>query len=140
MLGRSDGILNPCGVRFGSAEIYNLLLAQFTHDIEDSLCVGRRREKDTDETVILFVKMRDGHEFTPQLVNGIKDTVRKDLSPRYVPSIIDACPEIPVTPNGKKVEVLIKQILSATNKKAEYSRSVSNGDCLDWYREWARKN
>ncbi|KAL4756860.1 acetoacetate-CoA ligase [Aspergillus foveolatus] len=140
MLGRSDGILNPCGVRFGSAEIYNLLLAQFTHDIEDSLCVGRRREKDTDETVILFVKMRDGHEFTTQLVNGIKDAVRKNLSPRYVPSIVDACPEIPVTTNGKKVEVLIKQILSATNRKAEYSRSVSNGDCLDWYREWARKN
>ncbi|KAL4738130.1 acetoacetate-CoA ligase [Aspergillus similis] len=140
MLGRSDGILNPSGVRFGSAEIYNLLLARFARDIEDSLCVGRRREKDTDETVILFVKMRDGHEFTPQLANGIRDAVRKDLSPRYVPSIVDACPEIPVTPNGKKVEVLIKQILSATNKKAGYSRSVSNGDCLDWYREWARKN
>ncbi|KAL4789317.1 acetoacetate-CoA ligase [Aspergillus venezuelensis] len=140
MLGRSDGILNPCGVRFGSAEIYNLLLAQFAHDIEDSLCVGRRREHDTDESVILFVKMREGHEFTPQLVKGIKDAVRRDLSPRYVPSIVDVCPEIPVTPNGKKVEVLIKQILSASNKDVGYSRSVSNGDCLDWYREWARKN
>ncbi|KAJ0419483.1 acetoacetate-CoA ligase [Aspergillus carlsbadensis] len=140
MLGRSDGILNPCGVRFGSAEIYNLLLAQFAHDIEDSLCVGRRREHDTDEAVILFVKMRDGHKFTPQLVQAIKDAVRKDLSPRYVPSMVDACPEIPVTPNGKKVEVLIKQILSATNKNVGYNRSVSNGDCLEWYREWARNN
>ena len=60
MLGRSDGILKPSGVRFGSAEIYNVLLRHFGGVISDAICVGRRREMDTDETVVLFLKMEEG--------------------------------------------------------------------------------
>jgi len=67
MLGRSDGILKPQGIRFGSAEIYNILLEHFPHSVSDALCVGRRRTTDTDETVILFLLMIEGHELTEQL-------------------------------------------------------------------------
>jgi acetoacetyl-CoA synthetase len=102
MLGRSDGVLKPQGVRFGSAEIYNVVLKHFPEDIADALCVGRRRETDTDETVVLFLKMDEGKKFTSELVDKIKATVRKELSARHVPGIIDECPEIPVTSNGKK--------------------------------------
>jgi acetoacetyl-CoA synthetase len=102
MLGRSDGILKPSGVRFGSAEIYNILLKSFPDSIEDALCIGRRRETDTDETVVLFLKMKEGVSFGEKLSDDIKGTVRKELSARHVPGVIDECPEIPVTVNGKK--------------------------------------
>ena len=102
MLGRSDGILKPSGVRFGSAEIYNILLKSFPDSIEDALCIGRRRETDTDETVVLFLKMKEGVQFGEKLADDIKNTVRKELSARHVPGVIDECPEIPVTVNGKK--------------------------------------
>jgi acetoacetyl-CoA synthetase len=102
MLGRSDGILKPSGVRFGSAEIYNVLLEHFAEEVADALCIGRRREKDVDETVVLFLKMADGKVFTDALAEDIKGVVRKALSARHVPGIIDECPEIPVTTNGKK--------------------------------------
>ena len=102
MLGRSDGILKPSGVRFGSAEIYNILLKNFPDSIEDALCIGRRRDTDTDETVVLFLKMKEGVQFGEELSNAIKSTVRKELSARHVPGVIDECPEIPVTVNGKK--------------------------------------
>ena len=102
MLGRSDGILKPAGVRFGSAEIYNVLLEHFPSVVADALCIGRRREKDTDETVILFLKMEPGQTFSEQLSQDIKRVVRSALSARHVPGIIDECPEIPVTTNGKK--------------------------------------
>lgn len=102
MLGRSDGILKPGGVRFGSAEIYNLVSEHFSDVVEDSLCIGRRREKDKDETVVLFLKMRDDKECNQDLIEKIKGTIRKDLSARHVPGIICSCPEIPVTGNGKK--------------------------------------
>jgi acetoacetyl-CoA synthetase len=102
MLGRSDGILKPSGVRFGSAEIYNILLKSFPDSIEDALCIGRRRETDTDETVVLFLKMKEGVSFGEKLSDDIKSTVRKELSARHVPGVIDECPEIPVTVNGKK--------------------------------------
>lgn len=136
MLGRSDGILKPSGVRFGSAEIYNILLKHFPDQIEDALCIGRRREQDTDETVVLFLKMKDDSLYTEQLVSDIKATVRKELSARHVPGIIDKCVDIPVTTNGKKVEGAVKQILCGMNVKT--SASVANAECLDWYREWAR--
>ncbi|KKZ61689.1 acetoacetate-CoA ligase [[Emmonsia] crescens] len=58
MLGRSDGVLKPAGVRFGSAEIYNVILKHFANEVEDSLCIGRRRNGiENDETVVLFVKL-----------------------------------------------------------------------------------
>lgn len=101
MLGRSDGVLKPAGVRFGSSEIYNVLLMHFP-DIEDALCIGRRRETDQDELVVLFVKMAEGGTCSEQLVQRVKDTIRHELSARHVPAIIEQCPEIPVTTNGKK--------------------------------------
>lgn len=102
MLGRSDGILKPSGVRFGSAEIYNVLLKHFAEEVADALCIGRRRETDCDETVVLFLKMAEGQTFNEGLVKGIKETIKKELSARHVPGIVDKCPEIPVTTNGKK--------------------------------------
>ena len=107
MLGRSDGILKPSGVRFGSAEIYNILLKRFATEVEDALCIGRRRESDSDETVVLFLKLvdgkgNDGKGVSEGLKDRIRATVRRELSPRHVPGVIDRCEEIPVTTNGKK--------------------------------------
>jgi len=98
---RSDGVLKPAGVRFGSSEIYNVILEHFP-EIEDALCIGRRRETDTDEMVVLFLKMAQASVFSGDLVGKIKAVIRKELSARHVPGIIDECPEIPVTINGKK--------------------------------------
>lgn len=103
MLGRSDGVLKPAGVRFGSAEIYNVLTRFFGGEIEDAVCVGRRRETDRDETVCLFVVMSNEKTFTPELREKIKDVIRKELSPRHVPGVVEECGAgIPKTGNGKK--------------------------------------
>jgi acetoacetyl-CoA synthetase len=141
MLGRSDGVLKPAGVRFGSAEIYNVMLKHFSNEVEDTLCIGRRRDGiDADETVVLFVKLtptdsEPSPTLSPDLVTRIQAAIRKELSTRHVPGIIDACPEIPVTSNGKKVENAVKQILCGLNIKT--AASVANAACLDWYRKWA---
>ncbi|MCJ1281472.1 hypothetical protein MMC26_000792 [Xylographa opegraphella] len=133
MLGRSDGVLKPAGVRFGSAEIYNVLQMYFP-EVEDALCIGRRRDTDTDETVVLFLKMASGEVFSKALGEKIQSTVKSTLSARHMPAIVDECPDIPVTTNGKKVEIAVKQILSGRNVKT--SSSVANLGCLDWYRDW----
>ncbi|KAL8694459.1 MAG: hypothetical protein Q9218_000871 [Villophora microphyllina] len=101
MLGRSDGVLKPAGVRFGSSEIYNVLLKHFPK-IEDALCIGRRRLADKDEIVVLFLKMVKEVDLSENLVQNIKTTIRKELSARHVPGIVEKCPEIPITTNGKK--------------------------------------
>ncbi|CAI4214376.1 unnamed protein product [Parascedosporium putredinis] len=111
-LGRSDGVLNPSGVRFGSAEIYNVVNAHFADRVADSVCVGQRRPQDSDERVLLFLLMKEGHRFTKALAADIKQAIRKDLSPRHVPAYVFETPEIPTTVNMKKVELPVKQIVS----------------------------
>uniref|UniRef100_L2FWZ9 Acetoacetyl-synthase n=1 Tax=Colletotrichum fructicola (strain Nara gc5) TaxID=1213859 RepID=L2FWZ9_COLFN len=115
MLGRSDGFLKPAGVRFGSAEIYNILTRFFPAEVEDAVCVGRRRATDSDETVC------------------------PELSPRHVPGVVEECGGgIPKTGNGKKIEVAVKQILSGMNIKT--NASVANPEALEWFRAWAAAN
>lgn len=164
MLGRSDGVLKPAGVRFGSAEIYNILTRFFSADVEDAVCIGRRRETDKDETVCLFVVMVAGKTFTEELKTQIKNHIRAELSPRHVPGVVEECGGgIPKTGNGKKyvlnvqvhlvffslgsmqhsntmsrIEVAVKQILSGMNVKT--NASVANPESLTWFKEWAEVN
>ncbi|KAK7905506.1 hypothetical protein LTR67_000229 [Exophiala xenobiotica] len=133
-LGRSDGVLNPSGVRFGSAEIYNALNI-FT-EIEDSLCVGQRRPSDRDEQVLLFVKMKEGHAFDHKLKKAIEARIRQDLSPRHVPKFIHETQDIPMTVNGKKTELPVRKIVSG--QKITPSSTIVNPGCLKWYEQFAR--
>jgi acetoacetyl-CoA synthetase len=96
-LGRADGVLNPSGVRFGSAEIYSVVENAFP-GVADSICVGQRRPGDSDERVILFLMMKPGEKFTTKLVNEVQAAIRKELSARHVPKYIFETPEIPVSP------------------------------------------
>ena len=96
-LGRADGVLNPSGVRFGSADIYSVIDTYFSGSISDSICVGQRRPQDDDESVMLFLLMKHGEAFTPKLVREVKAAIRKEHSPRHVPKYVFETPEIPVS-------------------------------------------
>ncbi|KAK4225887.1 acetoacetyl-CoA synthetase [Podospora fimiseda] len=135
-LGRADGVLNPSGVRFGSAEIYGVLERWFSDRIQDSLCVGQRRPQDTDESVMLFLLMKPGHKFDRGLVNEVKEAIRRDLSKRHVPKWIFETPEIPTTINLKKVELPVKQIVSGQKIKA--SGTLANPQSLEYYYQFAK--
>ncbi|KAK4178734.1 putative acetoacetyl-coenzyme A synthetase [Triangularia setosa] len=135
-LGRADGVLNPSGVRFGSAEIYGVVERWFADKIQDSLCVGQRRKQDADESVMLFLLMKPGHKFTIELVNELKRKISEDLSKRHVPKYIFETPEIPTTINLKKVELPVKQIVSGQTIKA--SGTLANPQSLDFYYQFAK--
>ncbi|KAA1471742.1 acetoacetate-CoA ligase [Dentipellis sp. KUC8613] len=128
--GRSDGVLNPSGVRFGSGEIYSVM-ERFSSVIDDTICVGQRRAQDVDERVLLFVKMRPGHALTPALEREIREAIRKALSARHVPAYIFAVEDIPYTVNSKKIEIAVKQIVSGS--KIKPSGTVANPESLQLY-------
>ncbi|PQE28088.1 acetoacetate- ligase protein [Rutstroemia sp. NJR-2017a WRK4] len=134
-LGRADGVLNPSGVRFGSAEIYSVLEKGFPQ-IEESICVGQRRPQDEDERVMLFLMMREGEKFTQKLVDEVKAAIRKELSARHVPKFVFETPEIPTTVNLKKVELPVKQIVSG--KIIKPSGTLLNPKSLDFYYQFAK--
>ncbi|KAJ5296131.1 hypothetical protein PENANT_c021G01336 [Penicillium antarcticum] len=135
--GRADGVLNPSGVRFGSAEIYRVIEAMFANEVADSICVGQKRPTDTDERVVLFLLLKPGVAFSPDLVARIKAAIRSELSPRHVPSFIWETPEIPTTVNLKKVELPVKQIVSG--KRVKPSGTLLNPGSLEFYYRFAEE-
>ncbi|MFP4650539.1 MAG: acetoacetate--CoA ligase [Desulfobacterales bacterium] len=127
--GRSDATLNPGGVRIGTAEIYRQV--EKLSEIQDSIVTGYR--VDSDEKVVLFVKLAEGYELDDALEKKIKNTIRENTTPRHVPAKICAVPDIPYTLNMKKVELAVKKILhgnAVLNKEA-----LSNPECLDYFEE-----
>ncbi|KAI1429566.1 hypothetical protein F5Y12DRAFT_796480 [Xylaria sp. FL1777] len=135
-LGRADGVLNPSGVRFGSAEIYSVIERNFGDEIADSICVGQRRPRDNDESVMLFLLMRPGHKFNQQLVRRVKEAIKKETTKRHVPKYVFETPEIPTTVNLKKVELPVKQIVSGHIIKP--SGTLLNPKSLDYYYQFAK--
>ncbi|KAJ2829127.1 hypothetical protein IWW50_001023 [Coemansia erecta] len=115
MLGRSDGTLNPAGVRFGSAELYNIV--DTYPEVADSLVVGQ--QLGTDERVLMFLEMVDGHSFSADIVGRISARIRSQLSPRHVPALILPVTGIPYTRNSKKLEIAVKKLVSELYRVAQ---------------------
>jgi len=127
MLGRSDATLNPQGVRIGTSEIYRVV--ENIEEIEDSVVVGKK--EDGDELVVLFVKLNEGYKLNDELIRKINSLIRSNCSPRHVPSIIKAVPDVPYTINGKKVEVAVKMIIHGQDVKNK--DALANPECLDYF-------
>lgn len=127
--GRSDAVLNPGGVRIGTAEIYRQV--ETLHEILESLAVGQ--EWQGDERVVLFVKLREGINLDDTLIDKIKTTIRANTTPRHVPAKVIAVPDIPKTISGKMVELAVKNLihgLPVTNREA-----LANPDSLRFYEQ-----
>lgn len=131
MLGRSDGVLNPSGVRFGSADIYAVVERWFADEVAESICVGQRRPQDVDESVVLFLLMRPGVALDKDLVARIRAKIATDLTKRHVPRYIFEMPEVPVTVNMKKVELPVKHIISGSSIKP--SGTLLNPQSLEFF-------
>ena len=115
--GRSDTTLNPGGVRLGTAEIYSEV-EKFTQ-IKESIVVGQ--SWDNDIRVILFIVMNEKFNFTEDLLKKIKNQIRKNTSPRHIPSKIIVVKDIPRTKSGKIVELAVKNVIEGNiikNKEA----------------------
>ncbi|KAH7929458.1 acetoacyl-CoA synthetase [Leucogyrophana mollusca] len=138
MLGRSDGVLNPGGIRFGSSEIYDVLDTCFgpsperdpADTVEDCLAVGQAIDGGTDERVILFVKLHEGSALSLDLEKKIKSEIRSRRSPRHVPARIVQIEDIPYTLNGKRVEVPVKKIINGAHVSSINPETLRNPECL----------
>ncbi|XP_033112150.1 acetoacetyl-CoA synthetase-like [Anneissia japonica] len=128
MQGRSDGTLNPNGVRFGSSDIYSVIEPMI--EIDDSLCVPQYN-RHQEERVILFLKMAKNCQFNDLIVKAVKSKIRQELSARHIPAIILQTEDIPYTLSGKKVEVAVKKIIAG--EIVESRGAFRNPESLDLY-------
>ncbi|GGY06111.1 acetoacetate--CoA ligase [Paludibacterium paludis] len=126
--GRSDAVLNPGGVRIGTAEIYRQV--ETFDDVVESIAVGQRWED--DERVVLFVRLKPGRVLNEELTLHIKDRIRKGATPRHVPARIVQVTDIPRTLSGKIVELAVKNVIH--DEPVLNITALANPEALELFR------
>jgi acetoacetyl-CoA synthetase len=127
MRGRSDATLNPGGVRIGTSEIY-----QQVEDIDfitEGLVVGQ--DYNDDVRIILFVTTKSDKDLDEKKIQSIKARIRKNCSPKHVPSLIIKVPAIPRTKSGKIVEIAVKRIING--EKINNIEAIANPESLKFF-------
>jgi acetoacetyl-CoA synthetase len=127
--GRSDAVLNPGGVRIGTAEIYRQV--ERLDEVLESLVIGQRW--DNDERIVLFVRLRDGLDLSDTLRDRIRQQIRSATTPRHVPARIVAVPEIPRTKSGKIVELAVRDVVHG--REVKNREALANPEALEHFRD-----
>ena len=128
IFGRSDTVLNPGGVRIGTAEIYRQV--EQVHEVLESIVIGQ--DWDNDVRVVLFVRLREGVTLDAALEKKIKDQIRKNTTPRHVPGRILQVTDIPRTKSGKITEIAVRDIISG--REVKNKEALANPEALDHFR------
>jgi len=126
--GRSDTTLNPGGVRLGTAEIYSEV-EKFI-EVKESIVIGQAW--DNDIRIVLFIVLNPKYKLNDSLLKRIKIQIRKNASPRHVPSKILVVNDIPRTKNGKIVELAVKNIVEGNDIKNK--EALANPNILEQYK------
>ena len=126
--GRSDTTLNPGGVRLGTAEIYSEV--EKFKEVKESIVVGQ--SWDNDVRIILFLIMNSKFYLTEDLLKRIKLQIRKNASPRHVPSKVIVVNDIPRTKSGKIVELAVKNTIEGN--KIKNKEALANPEALKYFK------
>jgi len=129
--GRSDTVLNPGGVRIGTAEIYRQ--AEQVDGVVESLVISQKWQGDT--RVVLFVRLVNGLQLDLTLINRIKQQIRSNTTLRHVPTKIIQVTDIPRTRSGKIVELAVTKIVHGEQVKNR--EALANPEALDLYYDLA---
>ena len=126
--GRSDAVLNPGGVRIGTAEIYRQV--ETVDEVVDCVAIGQ--DWDGDTRIVLFVVMRDGATLEADLKSAIKQRIRERASPRHVPAVIVDVPDIPRTLSGKIAELAVRDVVHG--REVANTTAMANPEALAAFR------
>jgi acetoacetyl-CoA synthetase len=126
--GRSDAVLNPGGVRIGTAEIYRQV--ESLDEVVESLVIGQDWEGDV--RVVLFVKLREGLSLDDALTARIKRRVRDNTTPRHVPAKVLQVGDIPRTKSGKIVELAVRNVVHG--REVKNVEALANPEALEQFR------
>lgn len=123
--GRSDAILNPGGVRIGTAEIYHQV--EKIGEVVDSVVIAQTWEDDV--RIVLFVQLHEGLTLDESLIGKIRQMIRTHASPRHVPAKILQVSDIPRTINGKIVELAVRDVVEG--RPVNNRGSIANPESLN---------
>ena len=125
--GRSDAVLNPGGVRIGTAEVYRQV--EQLEEVVEALVIGQQWEGDV--RVVLFVILRDGRALDEALESKIRSHIRANATPRHVPARIVQVTDIPRTRSGKITELAVRDVVHG--REVKNKEALSNPEALDQF-------
>ena len=125
--GRSDAVLNPGGVRIGTAEIYRQV--EQIPEVLEALCVGQDWQGDV--RVVLFVRLREGIALDEPLQQRIRTQIRTNCTPRHVPARIIQIEDIPRTRSGKITELAVRDVIHG--RPVKNTEALANPETLELY-------
>jgi acetoacetyl-CoA synthetase len=130
--GRSDAVLNPGGVRIGTAEIYRQV--EQLDEVVESLVVGQDWPPghSGDVRVVLFVRLREGLKLDDALIARIKQRIRDNTTPRHVPAKVLQVTDIPRTKSGKIVELAVRELVHG--RPVKNVEALANPEALEQFR------
>jgi acetoacetyl-CoA synthetase len=129
ILGRSDAVLNPGGVRIGTAEIYAQVEA--FDEILEAIAIGQSWEGDV--RVVLFVKLAPGAGLDDALIARLRTRIREQASPRHVPARIVEVADIPRTRSGKITELAVRDAVHG--RPVKNVEALANPEALEYFRD-----
>mgnify|MGYP003669089272 FL=1 len=126
--GRSDAVLNPGGVRIGTAEIYRQV--EKVPEVFESIAIGQTWKNDV--RIILFVTLKENITLNDALITKIKESIRQHTTPRHVPSKVIQVSDIPRTLSGKIVELAVKKTIEG--QAVNNTEALANPEALNLYK------
>jgi acetoacetyl-CoA synthetase len=131
ILGRSDAMLKPGGVRIGTGELYSALAGM--PDVLEALAVGQRFKDDV--RIVLFVVLAPGVTLDEACRQRIRDRIRSATTPRHVPARIIAVPDLPRTLSGKASELAVRAVVAG--ETVRNLAALANPEALEHFRNLA---
>jgi acetoacetyl-CoA synthetase len=131
--GRSDAVLNPGGVRIGTAEIYRQV--ERLDEVVEALVVSQDwpPQRPADVRIVLFVRLREGLALDAALVERIRQQIRTNTTPRHVPAVVAQVTDIPRTKSGKIVELAVRNVVHG--QPVKNLEALANPEALAQFRD-----
>ncbi len=127
VLGRVDDVMNVSGHRLSTTEIESALVSH--PKVAEAAVVGAKDE-DTGQAVCAFVILReeagDGGE---DIVQELRQHVRKEIGPIATPRQIMVVPELPKTRSGKIMRRLLRDV--AENREVGDVTTLADSSVMD---------
>ena len=109
--GRVDDVLNVSGHRMGTAEVESALVAH--QKVAEAAVVGYPHEI-KGQGIYAYVTLMQGEVPSEDLLNELKQWVRKEIGPIATPDLMQWAPDLPKTRSGKIMRRILRKV--AENK------------------------
>jgi acetyl-CoA synthetase len=125
VLGRADEVLKVAGHRIGTAELED---AAISHPQVAEAAVVGKEDPVKGESIVIFVKLKEGVDPSPDLKKDIANHMRKVVGPIAVPDEIYFTAGLCKTRSGKVMRRVLKAV--ANNKDIGDLTTVEDESCV----------